>query len=447
MGREDQICKWPYAIVDGRRMHVREAARGDRGVCPVCGAELIVREGEFRAKHWWHVNGCRCDAAWYEPKGPWHWYWQNQFPENWQEVVMERNGQRHVADVQIESGSVVEIQWSAISVEDIRQREEFYKHMLWIVGMNRVERDRKVRAAIEASPEHCILGRRFHLVCECDLPMSQKWFYCSRPVFFDFDGTWERPEGHGILYYLMPVKGVSEGWRYCMEVSREEFVAALRQGNTMQFFAEFKAVRDHHMREEEEARERQIIQMRREYIDRRNAQEEEERVQARPYFPYADNQRCAIEFANCRFHVPPRCAITLGWVDAYLIIKGLVEHDMGSFDFSMRAPYGRIAIHFSEMYSRDEYAKDQEKVMDKGLEADLLPYDDLCAYKDRIVACVDYLIKHDAGGVMLTFRRPYVFFRSGQKAWLWHRSEVAVWDLPERTQDYLVNVDLYSQRF
>ena len=246
---------------------------------------------------------------------------------------------------------------------------------------------------------------------------------------------------------MVPDKHAEGVWRYCIEVPREELVLALRSGNTRHLFVELKEVCDRHRKEAAESRERQMIQMRREEINWRNALWEEERALAAPYFPYADNQRCAIEFVYRRFHVPPRCAITFGWVEAYLIMHGYVEQHEGTLDFAGKAPYGRIAVHFSERYSREDYARDFDKAKANNLSDVVLPYDDLFAFRDRIVACVDYLVKHiEEGGIVLTFRFPYVVFKPGQKAYVWHRTAVSVWNLPETTQEFLEHVDIYSNR-
>ena len=63
-----QTILWRYAIVDGRKTDIFDAASGDKGLCPLCGELLVARKGKIRAPHWWHKNGRNCDR-WYEPKG------------------------------------------------------------------------------------------------------------------------------------------------------------------------------------------------------------------------------------------------------------------------------------------------------------------------------------------------------------------------------------------
>lgn len=440
------VCKWPYAIVDGRRKHISEAVRGEHGICPLCGAELLVREGNYRVRHWWHVGGRQCDPDWYEPKGPWHHYWQNQFPESWREFVMERDDVKHIADIRTPTKIVLEIQWSAISHDKILQREDFYQNMIWIAGMNRLARDRKMQEVILENTLVSKQGRKFHLICESDFPESQKWLYCGRPVFFDFEGSFDNPEGSGPLFYLMPKRKTEDSiWRYCLEVDREELITALREGQGRAFFEALKNIKDEHIKNKRLAKIEAERQFREAEIERRDEIAEEERQKAIPYFDHADNPRCAIEFANEKFHTPPRCALTLGWVEATLILSEKIEHDYLPVDMSNRAPYGRIAIHFAAEFSREEYLEDMAKAHKLGVDDGLGTYEELEEYKDRIVGCVDYLVKHCNGDIEFTFRRSYQIYRPGQKAYVWHRSGISLWDLPEKTQNYIGNVDLYSR--
>ena len=106
------LCKWRYAIVDGIKTDIRDAKRYQHGVCPMCGDELIARKGEIRAHHWCHARG-KCDA-WYQPKGPWHVYWQSKFPVEMQEVPVSKLiggvSVKHIADIRTDRGLVIEVQ-------------------------------------------------------------------------------------------------------------------------------------------------------------------------------------------------------------------------------------------------------------------------------------------------------------------------------------------------
>lgn len=82
--------------------------------------------GEVLTWHWAHLNA-ECDP-WSEPESEWHLAWKARFPEDYQEVVVGP----HRADVK-GPAAVLEVQRSQISPEMIREREEFYGEMLWML--------------------------------------------------------------------------------------------------------------------------------------------------------------------------------------------------------------------------------------------------------------------------------------------------------------------------
>jgi len=111
------------AIVDGQR---REASPGLHGCCPGCGGPVRAKCGEVLTWHWAHLTA-ECDP-WSEPESQWHLNWKARFPEQYQEVVIGP----HRADV-MGPAAVLEVQKSQIAPEMIREREEFYGEMLWML--------------------------------------------------------------------------------------------------------------------------------------------------------------------------------------------------------------------------------------------------------------------------------------------------------------------------
>ena len=94
--------------------------------CPSCGGEVFAKCGEIVSWHWAHkVKDC---DPWSEPESEWHLGWKRKFPFDWQEVVMRP----HRADVMTPFG-VLEFQKSSISIATIREREQFYGAMAWVV--------------------------------------------------------------------------------------------------------------------------------------------------------------------------------------------------------------------------------------------------------------------------------------------------------------------------
>jgi hypothetical protein len=102
------------------------AQPGVSGTCPMCGKEVVPKCGEIVSWHWAH-KARDCDS-WGEPESEWHMGWKDRFPPSWQEVTMGP----HRADVLTPRG-VVEFQRSAISGAEIREREQFYGKMIWVV--------------------------------------------------------------------------------------------------------------------------------------------------------------------------------------------------------------------------------------------------------------------------------------------------------------------------
>lgn len=111
------------AIVEGKR---REASPGLSGCCPGCGGPMRAKCGEVLTWHWAHLTA-ECDP-WSEPESQWHLNWKARFPEAYQEVVVGP----HRADVK-GPAAVLEVQKSQIAPEMIREREEFYGEMLWML--------------------------------------------------------------------------------------------------------------------------------------------------------------------------------------------------------------------------------------------------------------------------------------------------------------------------
>ena len=65
------------------------------------------------------------------------WDWQDCFPIEKQEVILESEGKKHIADVLIEDHkTVIEFQHSKLLIDEFRDRNSFYKSLgykvIWI---------------------------------------------------------------------------------------------------------------------------------------------------------------------------------------------------------------------------------------------------------------------------------------------------------------------------
>jgi len=101
--------------------------KGGRGVCHTCGGAVIAKCGQIKVHHWAHESNEDCDT-WSEHVGPWHLSWQNIVQDEYVEVSIAA----HRADIQNSVGTVIELQHSPISPDEIACREEFYDDMVWV---------------------------------------------------------------------------------------------------------------------------------------------------------------------------------------------------------------------------------------------------------------------------------------------------------------------------
>ena len=107
----------------------------------MCGEELIPKCGRIVTHHWAH-KGKDCDP-WREAETEWHRYWKSLVPASCVEVTIEKNGERHRADIVTPKGTVVELQHSTLGVDKIEQREKFYGRMIWLFDVREARPDPK----------------------------------------------------------------------------------------------------------------------------------------------------------------------------------------------------------------------------------------------------------------------------------------------------------------
>lgn len=129
-----------FALVTGLK---EEAEPKQPGKCLHCGADMVAKCGRVKVWHWAHKGQRNCDP-WWENETEWHRAWKNKFPMDWQEISHTDavTGHKHIADVKIPHGLVIEFQHSPIHPDEMKAREEFYGEMIWIVDGLRGDLDK-----------------------------------------------------------------------------------------------------------------------------------------------------------------------------------------------------------------------------------------------------------------------------------------------------------------
>lgn len=108
-----------------------EPTRDIPGFCPICHTRLIPRMGRYRYHHWAHKPGAECDP-WAE-ESSWHYGWKQEVDKKFQEVVIDREGIKHRADIRLPTGIIVEFQKRSLDPNEWEAREVVYGKMIWVI--------------------------------------------------------------------------------------------------------------------------------------------------------------------------------------------------------------------------------------------------------------------------------------------------------------------------
>jgi competence protein CoiA len=153
--------------------------------------------------------------------------WKNEFPTDWQEVIhIAPSGEKHVADVKTNIGTVIEFQHSFLNSGERLSREAFYRKMVWVVDGRRRKRD---AAQLQKCIGPCVYARPpliLHVTNHEECALLRDWASSSVPVYFDL-GIREN-SGTPVLWRLDPISRI--GRVYLTPVSRESFLKVHREG-------------------------------------------------------------------------------------------------------------------------------------------------------------------------------------------------------------------------
>lgn len=192
------------AMIDGE---LKPPTKGAHGVCPDCHGKVVAHVGTDTS-YFSHLPRFPWDK-WWEPETRWHIEWKEHFSIGQRENSILKSSKEHIADVQTLQPIVIEFQHSRLSGDNIKERENFYGDMVWVV-------DASVGKNMEMF-EHHLSRCQSHLTPTITKPdilppslinINEIWrFYwpgnsrffrswaapnAAKPVFLDFDsmGFW-----------------------------------------------------------------------------------------------------------------------------------------------------------------------------------------------------------------------------------------------------------------
>ena len=210
------------------------ATKGAIGVCPICESELIPKCGKVKVNHWSHKT--KCTDTWHENETEWHRGWKDQFPSNWQELILfDSSGEKHIADVKTSENIVIEFQHSRLSSDERQSRNDFYTingKLIWVVDGNRIARDIK---QFQNMLERCYLWQKLPFLLLSVKPSDepqfvQDWKSKKSIVFVDFKNTIDTDN----LFMIYPTHTAKH--TLVSKLSRNLFVELLISGKFNYFF-------------------------------------------------------------------------------------------------------------------------------------------------------------------------------------------------------------------
>ena len=161
------------------KVHISETKYDECYFCQKCNQQLKIisehkRLGQTISEHFSHIGKINsqnkdyipCTDHWHYCMSEWHCEWQERFPKECRECVVSNGVEKHIADVLI-NNTVIEFQHSRISVEEFRERNEFYTSIgykvIWVFDL----------------VDYVLSG-----VIRSERVGGSKWYWRSAPKFF-----------------------------------------------------------------------------------------------------------------------------------------------------------------------------------------------------------------------------------------------------------------------
>lgn len=148
-----------------------------KGLCPFCNEELISRCGEINIWHWSHKSIIDCDS-WAYGETEWHLKWKSLVKPEFCEVGIKN----HRADIIGNDEKIIELQNSPITPKEIKEREEFYNNMIWLINVPRALEI--IYNSFYISEKIILRKKDNYWTFRWKNPKKSFW-KCIKPLFFD----------------------------------------------------------------------------------------------------------------------------------------------------------------------------------------------------------------------------------------------------------------------
>lgn len=206
-------------------------------VCPLCLSKVIAKCGAIKVHHWAHRKGFSCDP-WCEGDNEWRHYWLDFFNDDEQEVVSVGHQEKHFADVLTANGTTVLFRQTAPSIELLKQMENFFSSLVWVVNLGASRRiGKSILNAFKTRTiyryHHTKPGIKIWATLD-DRSMFGIWGRCQYPVIFHFSDFEVPPHCPHFpverLWCLMPKEQSREARHNAvlLELTDEEVVRFLK---------------------------------------------------------------------------------------------------------------------------------------------------------------------------------------------------------------------------
>lgn len=136
----------------GNRTNIKNVDFRKRYYCPLCRQRLIIKNGKTNTAHFAHITKFNCDGF-SVSASEWRSRWLKEFPSRNQEIVIEHNNKKYLADVCVNK-HIIEFREDGVSKEEFDIKNKFYTaagyKVIWI--FNFIDLYKKGR--IERYDEH-----------------------------------------------------------------------------------------------------------------------------------------------------------------------------------------------------------------------------------------------------------------------------------------------------